>query len=70
MIVYRESKSGFVRDVFNGTIADEINSAFLLHLGRHTSPNEKTSWKNSMMHMYKVLNTPDIPDDSESCTTD
>ena len=65
MIVYRESKSGFVRDVFNGTIADEIDSAFLLHLGRHTSPNEKTSWKNSMMHMYKVLNTPDIPDDSE-----
>ena len=65
MIVYRESKSGFVRDVFNGTIADEIDSAFLLHLGRHTSPNEKTSWKNSMMHMYKVLNTPEIPDDSE-----
>ena len=65
MIVYRESKSGFIRDVFQGTIADEIDNAFLLHLGRHTSPNEKTSWKNSMMHMYKVLNTPDIPDESE-----
>ena len=65
MIVYRESKFGFVRDVFQGTIADEIDNAFLLHLGRHTSPNEKTSWKNSMMHMYKVLNTPEIPDDAE-----
>ena len=42
MIVYRESKAGFVRDVFNNTIADEIDKAFLLHLGRHTSPNEKT----------------------------
>ena len=41
MIVYRESKAGFVRDVFNNTIADEIDNAFLLHLGRHTSPNEK-----------------------------
>lgn len=65
MIVYRESKQGFVNDVFNGTIADEIDSAFLLHLGRHTSPNEIASWRNSMMHMYKVVNTPDIPDDSE-----
>ena len=65
MIVYRESKAGFVRDVFNNTIADEIDKAFLLHLGRHTSPNEKTSWKNSMMYMHNVINTPEIPDDSE-----
>lgn len=65
MIIYRESKKGFVSDVFNGTIADEIDSAFVSHLGRHTSPNEALSWKNSMMHMYKVVNTPDIPDDSE-----
>ena len=40
MIIYRESKKGFVNDVFNGTIADEIDSAFVSHLGRHTSPNE------------------------------
>lgn len=65
MIVYRESKAGFVRDVFNNAIADEIDNAFLLHLGRHTSPNEKTSWKNSMMYMHNVINTPEIPDDSE-----
>ena len=65
MIVYRESKAGFVRDVFNNTIADEIDNAFLLHLGRHTSPNEKTSWKNSMMYMHNVINTPEIPDNSE-----
>lgn len=64
MIVYHASKKGFIKDVFNGTIADDIDHAFLLHLGRHTSPNEKLSWKNSMMHMYKVINTPDIPDTS------
>lgn len=64
MIVYHASKKGFINDVFNGTIADDIDHAFLLHLGRHTSPNEKLSWKNSMMHMYKVINTPDIPDAS------
>ena len=65
MIVYRESKKGFVNDVFNGTIADEIDNAFILHIGRKTSPYEKLSWKNSMIHMYKVVNTEDIPDDSE-----
>lgn len=64
MIVYHASKKGFINDVFNGTIADDIDHAFLIHLGRHTSPNEKLSWKNSMMHMYKVINTSDIPDAS------
>ena len=64
MIVYHASKKEFINDVFNGTIADDIDHAFLLHLGRNTSPNEKLSWKNSMMHMYKVVNTSDIPDTS------
>ena len=64
MIVYHASKQGFLKDVFNGTIADEIDHAFVTHLGRHTSPNEVQSWKNSMMHMYKVINTPNIPDSS------
>ena len=64
MIVYHASKDRFVKDVFNGTIADDIDNAFYAHLGRHTSYNEKTSWKNSMMHMYKVINTPEIPDSS------
>ncbi len=64
MIIYHASKKGFINDVFNGTIADEIDNAFFAHLGRHTSPNEVLSWKNSMMHMYKVINTPDIPDSS------
>jgi len=64
MIVYHASKQGFINDVFNGIIADEIDHAFIAHLGRHTSPNEVLSWKNSMMHMYKVINTPEIPDAS------
>lgn len=64
MIVYHSSKQGFVEDVFYGTIADDIDNPFYIHLGRHTSPNEVLSWKNSMMHMYKVVNTPDIPDNS------
>lgn len=64
MIIYHASKKGFIEDVFNGRIADEVDQAFVTHLGRHTSPNEIKSWKNSMIHMYTVINTPEIPDDS------
>ena len=28
MIVYHASKKGFIKDVFNGTIADDIDHAF------------------------------------------
>ena len=65
MIVYHASKKRFLDDVFNGTIADDIDNAFVVHLGRHTSPNEILSWKNSMMHIYKVVNTDEIPDESD-----
>ncbi len=64
MIVYHSTKKGFIDDVFNGTIADDIDRAYQFHLGRKTSRNEKMSWRNSMMHMYKVVNTPEIPDES------
>lgn len=64
MIIYHASKKGFIDDVFNGRIADEIDQAFVTHLGRHTSPNEVRSWKNSMLHISNVINTSDIPNDS------
>jgi hypothetical protein len=63
MIIYRASKKQFVEDVFNDTIADNIDNAFVEHLGRHTSPNEVRSWHNSMQYMYKVVNTPELPDE-------
>lgn len=63
MIIYRATKKQFVEDVFNDTIADNIDSAFVEHLGRHTSPNEVRSWHNSMQYMYKVVNIPELPDD-------
>lgn len=64
MIIYRATKKQFVDDVFNNTIASNIDEAFYEHLGRHTSPNEVRSWENSMQFMYKVVNTPELPDDT------
>jgi len=63
MIIYRATKKQFVDDVFNNTIADNIDNAFVDHLGRHTSPNEVRSWQNSMQYMYKVVNIPELPDE-------
>ena len=63
MIIYRATKKQFVCDVFNDTIADNIDNAFVEHLGRHTSPNEVRSWHNSMQYMYKVVNIPELPDE-------
>ena len=62
MIVYNATKRQFINDVFDDRIADNIDNAFYAHLGRHTSPNEKRSWKNSMQYMYRVLDTPNLPD--------
>ena len=64
MIIYRATKRQFVDDVFNNTIADNIDEAFYEHLGRHTSPNEVRSWQNSMQYMSRVVNTPELPDDT------
>ncbi len=64
MIIYKATKKQFVEDVFNNTIADNIDEAFYEHLGRHTSPNEVRSWQNSMQYMFKVMNTPEMPDNA------
>ena len=64
MIIYTATKKQFVDDVFNNTIADNIDEAFYEHLGRHTSPNEVRSWQNSMQYMSRVVNTPELPDDA------
>ena len=64
MIIYRATKKQFVDDVFNNTIANNIDEAFFEHLGRHTSPNEVRSWENSMQFMYKVVNTQELPDEA------
>lgn len=63
MIIYRATKKQFVDDVFNNTIADNIDNAFVEHLGRHTSPNEVRSWQNSMQYMYKIVNIHELPDE-------
>ncbi len=64
MIVYQSTKNGFLQDVMSNDIERIIHKAFFDHLGRHTSPNEVNSWRNSMSHMHRVLIDNDIPADT------
>jgi DUF2075 family protein len=60
MLVYQATKSEFMDDVERDVIVDHISRAFEQRV-HGTNPAEVRSWQNSMQHMYKVLNSPDIP---------
>lgn len=62
MIIYESTKQQFMNDVTEDTIAVKIHTQYVQKVGR-VSPGEINAWNNSMNYLYKVLNTPTIPDD-------
>lgn len=62
MIIYEATKEEFMNDVTDDSIAVKIHESYLQKVGK-VSLGEINSWNNSMNYMYKVLNTPIIPDD-------
>ena len=64
MIVYQSTKKGFLEDILSNDIENIILANFEKKLGRTTTKNEITSWKNSMMYMNTVLLDAGIPDDA------
>ena len=60
MLVYQATKSEFMDDVERDEIVEHITRAFEQRVHR-ANVGEVRSWQNSMQHMYKVLNSPDIP---------
>jgi uncharacterized protein len=63
MIVYEANKQEFLEHVDKDVLVSHILTQFELKLG-HTSESEIRSWDNSMLHMYRVLNDPLIPNDA------
>ncbi len=61
MLVYQATKREFMDDVDNDAITARITEAFEQRVHR-ANPSEVRSWTNSMQHLYKVLNTAEIPD--------
>ena len=63
MIVYENTKGGFIQDIRSGSIASKVEQAFKDHNIHHNNPAEFRSWANSLMFMRNVLDDIDISDD-------
>lgn len=64
MIIYSGSKSDFMTEVEEDSIAYSIRDSILKKMHRNTSDAEFRSWVNSLEYMYKVLNDNEIPQSS------
>ncbi len=64
MIVYQSTKEGFAADVETGAVEEEISVKYETKLHRRAPESERRSWRNSLQHMYTVLNDDEIPGDS------
>lgn len=64
MIIYSGSKSDFMTEVEEDTIAYSIRDSIWEKMHRTTGGSEFRSWVNSLEYMYKVLNDDEIPRDS------
>lgn len=63
MIIYENTKAGFVNDVREGDIAQKIQNEFERHGLAHNNDAEFMSWQNSLLQMRNVLDDGDIADD-------
>lgn len=65
MIIYRNTKGGFVNDVRDNLIADKIEAAFREHSISHNNQAEFRAWANSMHYMRDVVDDAEVDDNCE-----
>ena len=63
MIIYENTRGGFINDIRTGSIATKVQNAFERHGIHHNNDAEYRAWGNSLMFMRNVLDDDDIPDD-------
>ena len=63
MIIYENTKGGFIDDIRNGFIADIIEESFHKKNLSHSNKAEFKAWSNSLMFMRNVLDDNEISDD-------
>lgn len=63
MIIYENTKGGFINDVRNGCIAHKVQTEFERHNVFHNNDTEYRSWSNSLMYMRNVLDDVEISDE-------
>ncbi len=63
MIIYQNSKKGFIEDVRDDLIADKIEEEFKNHNISHNNPAEYRAWTNSLQYMRNALDDEEIDND-------
>ena len=63
MIIYENTKGGFVQDIRSGGIAGKVQAQFERHGISHHNDAEFRAWSNSLLYMRNVLDDDQIPDD-------
>lgn len=63
MIIYENTKGGFINDIRLGSIAAKVQAEFERHNISHNNDAEYRAWGNSLMYMRNVLDDDDISDD-------
>jgi DUF2075 family protein len=64
MIVYQQTKEGFLRDALDRDIEEVVAAAYLESTGARVGRAELRSWRESLLCMAKVLRDPAIPEDA------
>lgn len=63
MLIYHNTKEGFIGDVKGELLVDTIRESYTSKIGK-VNQSELRSWENSLLHMYMTLDSPDIPNDA------
>lgn len=63
MIIYENTKGGFIEDLRTGYIADIIENSFKKIKFSHNNSGEYRAWQNSLMQMRNVLDDEEISDE-------
>jgi DUF2075 family protein/SOS-response transcriptional repressor LexA len=64
MIVYLATKTEFKADILSNRIEEKILASFKGVLGSSVGESELAAWRNSLPYMDRVLDDPDIPQDT------
>ena len=73
MIIYENTKGGFVQDIRSGGIASKVQAQFERHGIFHHNDAEFRAWSNSLMYMRNVLDRYQFlvnPEDHPECFED
>ena len=63
MIIYENTKGGFVSDIKTGGIASKIRESFEKHGIHNNNDSEFRSWSNSLLFMRNILDDEEISED-------